>query len=96
MNENPKINGFPSHRVFKFGDRGFYWAFDTFRTPAGNDKAICNFIRLIALFGFLFVMIANMNWILQILLIAICMGAVGITKVRYAQNDWKAFEWEAW
>jgi len=96
MRIKKRKGNFKIHKLIDLGNTTLLWSFDTFRTPKGYDKLICNGIRLIGLFGFLFVMISQINWLLQLFLLFIFMLMVGFTKVVFFQNNFKKFEFEAW
>jgi hypothetical protein len=87
---------FKQHYLFKHKKIKLIWSFDTFRTKRGWDKFYCNLLRLIGIFGLTAMFYANWHLIFKFPLIAIYMFLAGMTKVVWAQNNYKRFTFEAW
>ena len=83
------------HTIIKTKKRHIYWQFDTFRTSEGNDRAIKNGIRLIGIFTSWYLITHLFNIIFWLMLMALALLCIGVTEIRYFQNN-KRLEFKSW
>ena len=87
---------FKWHNIFHTDNWKVRWSFDTFRTPEGKDRLLCNGLRIIGIFGMIHLATHQYRLVLDIILTVIFLILCGVTRIRFFQNNERKFEFLTW